>query len=559
MGKNNSFDDDFFFENISFNIDKNSGDFEDISSNSKKYQIDTDKIDRSFENAGHSYRRKKRGIAKTFDNAKYRIYKWWKCMKKSKKRLTVALTAVVLAVVVFFATGGMKLFYNYKGLKGDIGFNGVIDKDIMNVALFGIDSRDTKGKATFTGNSDSIMILSLNKKSKKIKIISLLRDTFVPIEKEEGVTSYGKINSAYASGGPELAVKTINNIFHLDISEFATVNFYGMADIIEAVGGIDVELTQNEVTARGNNNHGINDMIQEICVYENLNPNDYYVNNWGKQHLNGIQAVAYSRIRYCTNIWGTSNDYGRTDRQRFVMHQLFNSVKNLNKSKYLKLANALIPCTQTSLEPDKIISIGWSMMMDKPEFEEYRIPLTSADADTANGERGADIDFLISPTPSGYGSVIYIDLEYASKVIHAILYEDMTAKGYIAEHPVEKNSWYKGGGYYSGGTGVAQKETPATPQPSTATTSDTASKSKKSSTKTKEETTKPKTETPQNTDDNTTSPETENEGSNTDDTNTGETDKPTDNNPSDNSQDDGGQTGQDNNNASGGTSSGGAE
>lgn len=449
-----------------FEIDydnNNNRKFDDLYSNSEKYQIDTEKIDDYFGNSEHSYRRKKRGIFKFFDNIKFKMYKWWKCMKKSKKAFVVSSIAIVLALTVFVALGGLNyLFYNYKKVTGDLGAVGRIDENITNIALFGIDSRDTKGKTSFVGNTDSIMILSINTKTNKIKIISLLRDTFVPIYNGQKKIGYGKINSAYAKGAASTdkdkeeaaaryGISTINKNFNLDIEEYATVNFYGMAEIIDAVGGIDVELTKNEVTARGNNNHGINDMIQEICYEKGENPNKYYVTKWGKQHLNGLQAVAYSRIRYCTNIWGTSNDYGRTDRQRFVMKQLFNSVKDLKKSKYVSLVKALVPCTQTSLELDKIISIGWSVMQRHPTFEEYRIPLTYADADKEKGEKGTDYDFLITPTPSGYGSVIYMDLDYASKVIHAIIYSDMTAKDYIKDHPVEKNKWYNGG--YSGSSG----------------------------------------------------------------------------------------------------------
>lgn len=463
MDKNDIFDIDF-----GGNMDK---EFEDISSNSERFQIDRGKIDLYFDDSKHSYRRKKRGIFKFFDNAKFKIYKWWKCMKKSKKGFIIALVSLILASAVFVMSGGLNyLFYHYNDVKMDT-VKGQIDEKVLNIALFGIDSRDTKGKTSFKGNSDSIMILSLNSKTKKIKIISLLRDTFVPLGKD-GEAGYGKINAAYAKGGPKLAMETINSIFNLDISEYATVNFYGMADIIDAVGGLDVELTKNEVTARGNNNHGINDMIDEICYESGLKPSQYRVTSWGPQHLNGVQAVAYSRIRYCTNIWGTSNDYGRTDRQRYVMKQLFNGVKTLKKSEYVRLAKALVPCTETSLELDKIISIGWDMMTRKPTFEEYRLPLTAADADKEKGEKGADYDFLMTPTPSGYGSVLYIDLNYAGRLIHAILYSDMTAKGFIAENPVEKNRWYKGS--YGGGSSGGSQTTP-TPEPSKKQTETTSS------------------------------------------------------------------------------------
>jgi LCP family protein required for cell wall assembly len=319
--------------------------------------------------------------------------------------------------------------YNYNEITSkpeDLGFENVLDERIVNVALFGIDARDPK---SFKGLSDSIMILSLNTNTKKVKIISVMRDSLVPIEKN-GRTTYNKINSAYATG-PELAIKTLNKTFGLDISEYATVNFNGMMDIIDAVGGIDVTLTEREVKARGVNNHGINDMIEEACLLLKKNPKDYYVTEWGDQHLNGIQAVAYSRIRYVKNIWGTNNDYGRTDRQRFVMQQLFNKAKTLSKDQYLDLVKALVPCTETSLSPTEILDIAYKIMLDSPTFEQARMPLN---------EKGKS---FLMPAPKGsFGSVAYYDLGYASKIINAFIYDYITFDEFRAQNPIEKNDWY---------------------------------------------------------------------------------------------------------------------
>lgn len=424
----------FNFEDISSSSKK---EYEDIVSDTSKYYVNSE----NYYYTGNHYRKKKHGLAKKLSDRHYKIRKWWKCMKKGKRRAIVAVSSLLLVLVIMISAFFIIFDYNYKRITGDpdvLGFEGVIDKNIINVALFGIDSRDINGKTSFKGNSDSIMILSINTKTKKVKIISLMRDTLVPIERDTGLT-YNKINCAYSWGGPELAIKTLNQNFGLDISEYATVNFYGMSDIIDAVGGIDVNLTKDEVTSRGKNNHGINDMIQEICQYENLKPNDYYVTVWGEQHLNGVQAVAYARIRYCTNIWGTSNDYGRTDRQRYVMEQLFNKAKSMSKSQSVKLAKALIPCTETSLSYTEIMNIAFSVMFSSPTFEQYRIP-----------QNTPEMNFLM-PSPSGsFGSVVYFDLNYASKVINAIIYDDMTIEDYVAEHPIEKDNWYAKRGNTSG-------------------------------------------------------------------------------------------------------------
>ena len=207
-----------------------------------------------------------------------------------------------------------------------------------------------------------------------------MRDSLVPIT-YNGKTVYGKINSAYSKGGPELAIKTLNTIFGLDISEYATVNFYGMSDIIDAVGGIDVELAEGELNAYGYENGkkmnwGINGMINEQCKYMGLNAADYHVNEAGLKHLNGVQAVAYARIRHAANIEGTNDDFGRTDRQRYVMEQLFNKAVALNKTQYVSLAKALIPCSETSLSYSDIMGLAVNILLSSPSFEQSRIPLT---------------------------------------------------------------------------------------------------------------------------------------------------------------------------------------
>lgn len=382
---------------------------------------------------------------------------WWKKLKIWQKTVLISATSLLL-VVAIIATVLFTVFdYNYNDITAnpnDLGFEEVINKNVKNIALFGI---DTRNKNSFKGLSDSIMILSLNTKDKTVKIISVMRDTLVPIE-NNGQTTYAKINSAYSKGGPELAIKTLNKIFDLDISEYATVNFFGMADIIDAVGGIDAELTSGEIS--GTNN--INGCIDEICSQLGIRSGPYHIKSSGKQHLNGIQAVAYSRIRYVSTIWGTSNDYGRTDRQRYVMEQLFNKAVTLSKSQYVSLAKALIPCAETSLSYTDIMGLATDILLDSPTFHQTRVPLTEYQ--------------IGSKSVAGAGSCVYYDLDYAGKIIHAFIYDDITPEDYIKENGVEKNDWYKGGSGYvsnsatqsnsqSNSTGSAAQTQPENTQP----------------------------------------------------------------------------------------------
>ncbi len=395
----------------------NKKDFEDIVSDSsfkKEEYVDLSSMSSKYKSK--HYKKKKRG----------KISRWWRKSGKLQKAAVISV-AVLLAAVISMAIFITTYFdYNYNRITGDaenLGFEEVIDNKVINIALFGIDSRSKN----FKGNSDSIMVLSLNTDTKQVKIVSIMRDSLVKIDKNGKIT-YNKINSAYASGGPELAIKTINENFGLDISEYATVNFEGMMDIIDAVGGIDAELTSSEVATGAGAMYAFNGIVGEMCRTLKLDPNDYYITKSGKHHLNGVQAVAYSRIRRAKNIWGTNNDHGRTDRQRYVMEQLFDKATKLNKASYIKLAKAMIPCTETSLSYSDIMDIAFDILLHSPTFSQSRVPLEQYQMST--------------PTISGVGSCVYYDLEYASKVLHAYFYDDITPEEYIEQNGVEKNNWY---------------------------------------------------------------------------------------------------------------------
>lgn len=371
---------------------------------------------------GRRFNKKKRGNRFTL---------WWGRRQKWQKAVMISATSLVLVLAIAVGVISRVFDYNYNNITtnpDDLGFESVIDKKITNVALFGIDSRQVD---SFTGLSDSIMILSLNSETKKVKVISVMRDSLVPIT-YNGKTVYGKINSAYKKG-PEVAIKTLNTVFGLDISEYATVNFYGMADIIDAVGGIDVELTKGELNTYGYDhgvrvNFGINGMIEEQCGYMGLDPSSYYIKEAGLHHLNGVQAVAYARIRHAANIEGTNDDFGRTDRQRYVMEQLFNKAITLNTAQYISLAKSLIPCSETSLSYSQIISLAVNILLDSPTFEQSRVPLTEYQ--------------MPSKSISGYGSCLYYDLDYAGKIIRAFIYNDITPEDYMELNGIEKNDWY---------------------------------------------------------------------------------------------------------------------
>lgn len=288
-----------------------------------------------------------------------------------------------------------------------------LSKDVTNIALFGIDTRNL---SSFKGRSDSIIILTLDHKTGSVKLTSILRDTLVPVE-GRGVQ---KINAAYAYGGPQLAIKTLNLAFNLNIRDYATVNFAGMADIIDAIGGVQVTLTEAE---RQSVNASVNAMkITSGAAYEPIEAT-------GKQLLNGAQAVAFARIRKTKTSDGVRDDYGRTDRQRYVLEQLFNKALTLDMAKYPSFIKQLLPHMETSLSYSEILEMS-TILAKKPSFAEARIPYDYS------------MYIPVKDYPSSVGSVKYYSFDYAADMVHAFIYDGIAPVDYAVTHPNDTTPWY---------------------------------------------------------------------------------------------------------------------
>lgn len=266
---------------------------------------------------------------------------------------------------------------------------GLGDNGIVNIALFGVDQRE--GETAF--RSDAIIILSVDKADGQLKMSTVMRDTLVSVE------GYGdqKITKAYFYGGPELAVKTLNQNFGLDIREYATVNFQQMATIIDAVGGVEIELSSAEVESANHN-------IWEQSEVAGLEPD--YIAGPGLQTLNGTQAVGYARIRYVGNA-----DFERTSRQREVLRAVFDKALTMNPLQYPEFARKMLPLIETSLNLTDILSLA-DIMLKSPTLEDVRFP-TNADligngSITVNGE-----------------SCLNVNLETMSEKLHGFIYEDI--------------------------------------------------------------------------------------------------------------------------------------
>ncbi|MHB9922128.1 LCP family protein [Clostridium botulinum] len=226
--------------------------------------------------------------------------------------------------------------------------------DVINIAFFGLDRR----KKEEPSRSDAVMILSLDKKHKKVKLSSIMRDSYVDIE-GHGKT---KLNHAYAYGGPELAIKTINSNFKLNIRDFVAVDFYGLENIIDTVGGVEIPVRSDEIKY-------INSYMQGTAKVENKAIQE--VQNPGLQNLNGMQAVAYARIRYTSG-----GDYERTERQRTVLTAIMNKIKKLGPTEFPKVVSSLLPNVESSLSSTEIMKMGTSAFaLGIDNVEQQRFPL----------------------------------------------------------------------------------------------------------------------------------------------------------------------------------------
>lgn len=212
----------------------------------------------------------------------------------------------------------------------------VVSSGYHNIVLFGLDTRDNSLKR---GNSDTIIIASINNVTKDVKLVSIYRDTYTNIISD----GYDKINAAYMNGGYSLAISTINKSFDLDITEYMTVNFKAVCELIDKLGGITLDIQPDEI-------HYLNGYVNELNVINGTNV--AHLTNTGTQLVNGTQAVAYSRIRYTEG-----GDYVRTERQRTVIGKVFDKVKASNLSTINSLMDDIFPQTQTNLTNTEIMSL----------------------------------------------------------------------------------------------------------------------------------------------------------------------------------------------------------
>ena len=214
-----------------------------------------------------------------------------------------------------------------------------------NVALFGVDARD---KSLGKGNrTDTIIVASINETTKEVKLVSVYRDTYLNI----GNDSYNKANSAYAKGGPLQAINMLNMNLDMNITDFVTVGFSGLTETIDALGGVYIDVKEEEISHLNNYQISIVGTTKDGKTYTAAEGSYTPVTQAGYQKLNGLQATAYCRIRY------VGNDFERTARQRRVLKAVADEAKKASPAQLEKIANSVFDKVYTSLDISEIVSL----------------------------------------------------------------------------------------------------------------------------------------------------------------------------------------------------------
>ena len=229
------------------------------------------------------------------------------------------------------------------------------DEDVITVALFGSDYPYDKTKL---GASDATMILSIDTKKGNIKLFSLMRDIYLDLP-DGGKEN---LNYTFALGGPELILKTINYNFNLQVDKFVHVSLHTLPIIIDKLGGVELEITNEELDF-------INSYINSIDFQNGTVTEPLY--SAGRQVLNGTQAAAYCRIRYTEG-----RDYKRTERQRDVLSAIFDKFKNISITEVPGLINDLLPLVSTNMTTSEMLSIATKALgAGVSNIEQGRFPL----------------------------------------------------------------------------------------------------------------------------------------------------------------------------------------
>ena len=318
--------------------------------------------------------------------------------KKSRKIVLFIFEILLLAILLlaaYFVSMMNKVDYEQMD-ESEAGINDDLSDDTLlslegytNIALFGLDNR-SKNKYE-GGNSDVIMIASINNKTKDVKLVSVYRDSYLSI----GGGLYRKANAAYANGGAKQAVQMLNSNLDLDIKEYVCVDWAAVVEVIDDLGGLDLNITQGEMNQ-------INKYKKDVDGVTGKNtPN---VTQYGLVHLDGTQATTYARIRKLSG-----DDFKRASRQRIVLQAMLEKAKKANPATLVKICNSVVDDISTTLSLDQMVSLA-------KDVTKYKI----------NSTTGFPTDLTTKNMPRCGDTVIPADLVTNVKKLHEYMFDDAT-------------------------------------------------------------------------------------------------------------------------------------
>ena len=343
------------------------------------------------------------------------------------KMVTFGLEIVLLVVVVIGAVYVADLVDSFSQIQqesefadkseaginiGDTGIDTEYMEEVLegytNIAFFGLDNRSIGDYDK--GRSDSIMIASINNKTKEVKLVSVYRDTYLSI----GDGKFNKANAAYSKGGVRNAVQMLNSNLDLDITEYVCVDWAALIQAIDALGGVEIDVTETEIKY-------INEYVSQMK--NEIGASGQKVTKAGLQTLNGAQATAYARIRYTSG-----GDFKRASRQRIVLEAMLNKAKTAGIDKLLEICRVVFDDISTTLTMNEILDLAKDVM-------KYTIQ-TSA---------GFPYD-LVTRTLTGSGdTVVPVDLEANVSKLHYTLFGTENYEPSHAVHAVSQAIMQKTG------------------------------------------------------------------------------------------------------------------
>lgn len=284
--------------------------------------------------------------------------------KKKRKKILLFVAEIFLLLILVTALWAVNKIQKIQYVDfepEDVHINAPVRNDIeqgtttmkgyRNIALFGVDSRDKElDKNTRT---DVIMVASINLDTKEVRLVSVYRDTWLNMSNDK----YNKANAAYAKGGAKQAISMLNMNLDLDITDFVTVGFDGVIDVVDAIGGVEIDVQQDEIDhlnsyQKSMVGHVVGTNAAGEPEYDAIAGVEYTpVEHAGLQTLNGLQATAYARIRY------VGGDGARTQRQRTVLTQIAKKAMAMNPAALNKIVDDVLGEVSTSLSMQEILEL----------------------------------------------------------------------------------------------------------------------------------------------------------------------------------------------------------